>query len=220
MIDLPAEPSVRQWSPAAQFTLILPIEGVDFKQEHLHQKNLIIMRMLGNNIKSADDKQMTRCEMKRRINLGCICLIIAAFSLSGCATTVGASGQNQPLEFETFLLNGLHPSGVPVGWQVMRNEGEWENFWSQHSFKPAPEIDFNKYTLIMVFLGRKPNPGYSIKITDVREYRDKVVVKAVETEPQPDALYAQVIVYPYDAILVPKTDKPIEFEVTKEDDQL
>jgi hypothetical protein len=155
--------------------------------------------------------------MRRKMNLGWLCLIIAAFSLSGC-TTVRASNQGKSLEFESFLLNGLHPSGVPVGWQVVRNEGEWEDFWSQHSFKPAPKIDLDKYTLIMIFLGRKPNPGYSVKITDVREYQDKVVVQAVETEPQPDALYAQVIVYPYDSVLIPKTDKPIEFDVTKEKD--
>jgi len=30
MIDLLAEPPVRQWSPAAQSMLILPIEGIDF----------------------------------------------------------------------------------------------------------------------------------------------------------------------------------------------
>ena len=154
--------------------------------------------------------------MRLKLNLLFLSLMLAAVSIPvGCATA-RAGGGGEAVQTETFLLEGLRPPGVPVGCMIVRNEEEWKNFWSQHSQKPAPDIDFEKNDLVMIFLGQKPNTGYSVKITHVREYPDKVVAEALETEPQPGALYAQVIVYPYDAVLIPKTDKNIECDLKKE----
>ena len=115
------------------------------------------------------------------------------------------------------ILTGLRPSQVPIGWIVIKNQDQWDQFWSQHSSQPAPEIDFDQFHLVGVFLGQKPNPGYSVKIIEAREYPEKVVVQAGERTPSPGGVYIQVIVYPYDAVLIPETDKKIEVELKKEE---
>lgn len=146
-------------------------------------------------------------------------LLTLIFAFSSCATGREAgSAEGKSLEMEPFLLGGIRPERVPVGWQVFTNARAWEQFWSQHSSTAAPQIDFRHFTLVAVFLGRKPNPGYAVKIISVREFSDKVVVEALESRPSPELLYAQVIVYPYDAVLIPNVGKEIRVELMPENE--
>lgn len=162
--------------------------------------------------------------MNRKRNINSVFEIIFflgwLLTLPFCAAAQkGTQEQGKLLEMTPFVFMGLRPDALPVGWQVFEKQEDWKKFWSQNSFSPAPEIDFDKNTLVAIFLGQKPNPGYSVKIESAREYADKVVVRAEESEPAPDAFYIQLIVYPYDAVLIPKTGKPVELKTVKKNEQ-
>ncbi len=161
--------------------------------------------------------------VKHFFRTGTMVLFVAWMSaLISCATSSARLKQAEEgvsLEMTPIVLSGIRPSEVPVGSHVFNSDSEWNDFWSKHSFRPAPDIDFDKYTLLLVFLGREPNPGYSISITEAREHTDKVVVHVIQTHPAPDMMYAQVIVYPYDAVLIPKTEKPVQFETVEKEDE-
>jgi hypothetical protein len=98
---------------------------------------------------------------------------------------------------------------------VFTTPESWQNFWAEVHTTPAPEFDFDSYTLVAVFQGMKPNPGYGIKIESATEYRDQVVVNITEYLPHPDLYYPQIIMYPYAAVLIPATPKPIAFKVSE-----
>jgi len=156
--------------------------------------------------------------VRSNVTQNLVVLLLWLLIAQGCATG-GPGNSTQEGEFfelRPMILNGIRPSNVPMGWLVVRTQEEWTDFWAQHSFRPAPEIDFEEYTLVAIFLGQKPNPGHSIKITRAGKEAGKVVVHAVQTEPDPSRLYPQVIVYPYDAVLIPKTDQEIEFRLELE----
>lgn len=136
----------------------------------------------------------------------------------GCATDIGASAQDKagkPLKIEPVQIPGFRATKTPGGQNIFNSQKEWGDFWANHNTTPAPEFDFKDFTLVTVFLGQRPNSGYSVKIIGATEYPGKVVVNVVEYLPSPGMLYAQVIVYPHDAILIPKTRKEIRFEVAK-----
>jgi len=104
---------------------------------------------------------------------------------------------------------------VPPGQYVFDNSQEWSRFWSKYHGTDAPIVDLEQSTLLAVFLGQKPHPGYSVGIAGATEHRNEVVVDVVEYLPAPGMFYAQMIMYPYDLALIPKADKGICFEVSR-----
>lgn len=148
-----------------------------------------------------------------------VLFLSAACFVFGCLTDSGvssASENGEPLEPTPADISGVRADLVPAGEYVFNSSGEWSDFWSRYHTTPEPEFDLGTSTLVAVFLGMKPNPGYSVRIAEVTEYRDEVVIEVVEHLPAPGMRYIQVIVYPYDAVLIPKTDKKIRFETSKQ----
>ncbi len=145
-------------------------------------------------------------------------VFLTFFFVFGCATDIGTSETNEkgkPVKSEPIQVPGLQAARMPAGQDVFNTQKEWGDFWAKYHATPAPEVDFKNFTLVAVFLGQRPNPGYSVKIVGATEYPDKVVMNVVEYLPAPGMMYAQVIVYPYDTVLIPKTWKQVRFEVAK-----
>jgi hypothetical protein len=82
-------------------------------------------------------------------------------------------------------------------------------------FKPCvtanalPPIDFTKNTLVGVLAGEKPTSGYSIKVESIVENDCEMVLFYSETSPVAGQNQMQVVTYPQDFVLIPKTTKPI-----------
>ncbi|GAB4338609.1 MAG: hypothetical protein Kow0099_12840 [Candidatus Abyssubacteria bacterium] len=142
--------------------------------------------------------------------LWCVC----AVALAGCATRGAKQSGGQPMEITEARLPGLRHNVSP-GRYVFRDSESWREFWAEVHTTPAPEFDFDTYTLVAVFQGMKPNPGYGVKIEAATEYPDQVIVEVVEYLPHPDLFYPQIIMYPFSAVLIPKTGKPVAFHVTE-----
>jgi hypothetical protein len=146
------------------------------------------------------------------------CAFFAALVI-GCAATesgsVAIASEEEKIEIVPVELTGLNARAVPAGEYVFNERETWEAFWSKHGREPAPEIDFEQYTLVAVFLGRRPNPGYSVKIVGAEEKLGETIVKVAEYLPDPGMMYAQVIVYPFDAALIPKMNNTITFNTSK-----
>jgi hypothetical protein len=101
---------------------------------------------------------------------------------------------------------------------IIRDAKAWADLWAKiHRNvepKPAlPEVDFEKQTVVAVFAGTKPTGGYSIRIRDIRHdaKADKLLVFVEETSPPPGSITIQVLTQPYHVVVIPKTDKEIEF---------
>ncbi len=78
-------------------------------------------------------------------------------------------------------------------------------------------VDFDKQTAFFYFPGPKPSGGYSLNITDVKEYEDKVVIEIVENQPGKNCMNIQMITYPWAGVKFEKTEKKVEFNVGKKE---
>ena len=78
--------------------------------------------------------------------------------------------------------------------------------WNSY-YDTAPQgADFNNYVYLVASLGPKPNPGYGVEIIYIQQTGDELTVKLRLNMPQPDMIYAQVIVYPVAAVSINKSD--------------
>ncbi|MBI5118855.1 protease complex subunit PrcB family protein [Candidatus Poribacteria bacterium] len=157
----------------------------------------------------------------RLLALGCAVAMLLSICLgSACGTTKNAQAigkEGIELTLTPVRLTGVSVSNVPAGQYVFRKSKDWRAFCSKHGLKPIPRIDFQNASLLTVFLGQRPNTGYTVEIVAAREYEQAVVVKAIEHSPAPGMMYAQVITYPYQAVLIPKIHrKGVRFEKSLE----
>jgi hypothetical protein len=140
--------------------------------------------------------------------------MLSAICVLSCMTPHDHSSGNEQgdvLELTRVSNPTMYPSKVPAGRYIFNNREEWSGFWSRYHEAPAPVLDLQNFTLAVVFLGRKPNPGYSVEIVNAAECRNRITIEVIEYLPSPGMMYAQVIVYPYDVVLIPKMKKTIDF---------
>jgi hypothetical protein len=84
-------------------------------------------------------------------------------------------------------------------------EGEWAALWRQHApDKPLPKIDFTTRSVVAIFLGSRPTPGYDVEILGTKRDGDTVVVEWAEVRPQERLLLAQVLTSPALIATIPK----------------
>lgn len=97
---------------------------------------------------------------------------------------------------------------------VVRTEAEWTQLWRQHApDRPQPPIDFSKETVIALFMGSRPNAGFSTAVVSATEGGGALIVRYTETRPPRDAITAQVITFPYHIAAIPKaTATNVKFE--------
>jgi hypothetical protein len=68
---------------------------------------------------------------------------------------------------------------------VINSKAEWEVLWAQvvsgtNPIPDLPEIDFARRTIIGVFQGSEPNPGFEITISEITKREDRVIVSVKE----------------------------------------
>jgi hypothetical protein len=100
--------------------------------------------------------------------------------------------------------------------QVIEDAEAWRKIWKEiHARqKPAPdvpEIDFDKQTVLAVFMGRKPTGGYATKITRITDTGKRIEATVQEHAPGPGDIVTQALTSPYHMVAVPKTEKPVVF---------
>ncbi|NQY06512.1 MAG: protease complex subunit PrcB family protein, partial [Flavobacteriaceae bacterium] len=81
------------------------------------------------------------------------------------------------------------------------------------SRKPAlnmPQVDFEKETIIALFMGQKNTGGFPIRIDTIDEKDDKLVVNVLEKTPE-GKFATMVITQPFCIAKINKTDKEITF---------
>jgi hypothetical protein len=99
---------------------------------------------------------------------------------------------------------------------LVRSDGEWRALWQQHSpDRPLPKVDFSKEMVVGVFMGSRPNAGFSTAVTLTTAANHALVVTYTETAPPSGAITAQVLTFPYHLVAIPKADvKDVKFEKT------
>ena len=97
---------------------------------------------------------------------------------------------------------------------LVRTEAELRQLWQQHSPQhPMPKVDFSREMVVGVFMGSRPNAGFSTAIVSATAANGALIVRYSESKPAAGAITAQVITAPYHLVAIPKADvKDVKFE--------
>jgi len=103
--------------------------------------------------------------------------------------------------------------GVPKQSVVITTMSEWQAFSVKllYTYPPVPSLDendFEQYQIISVVDAIHSNGGWSIDITGITEYDDKIVVTYANLE---TGNATAVLSQPCHIVKIPKSDKTIEF---------
>lgn len=97
---------------------------------------------------------------------------------------------------------------------LVRTDAEWDALWARHSpDRPKPKVDFSKEMIVGVFMGSRPNAGFTITITSATAAAGVLLVRYNEKSPGRDTVAAQILTFPYHLVVIPKADvKDVKFE--------
>jgi hypothetical protein len=88
---------------------------------------------------------------------------------------------------------------------VVRTDAEWTRLWEQHApDRPKPAVDFSNESVIGVFMGSRPNAGFSTAIVSAMEGGGALVIRYTETIPRRDVITAQILTFPFHLVAIPK----------------
>lgn len=135
--------------------------------------------------------------------------------IMGCVLSFGVGSVAQlgrfdnPIKWSTYMQGencGLDKAAT----HIARNEADWQALWPKLSGQPAQtapkDVDWNKDQLIVIALGTKGTPGYSVYVETVERTRpSEYVIRYVETRPLQGQLLPQVTTAPFVIIRVEKT---------------
>ncbi len=151
-------------------------------------------------------------------------MIVKLSGLLGLTLVLGACGSdlNSPPAAEAIapvqvqvIYHGNRCLATQPGILLIRDAASWANWQSrrkQMSFSASSEsddaaanLDFDQDTIIVISMGQKPTPGYSIEVPQgsVTLQGTSLTVRTVWQQPPEGAILAQVITSPCIAITAP-----------------
>src|SRR5437667_1577269 len=132
-------------------------------------------------------------------------------SLLGCLNANGA----EALPIRSLAKGAF--SGIKAAQRyVVRDAGQWETLWKQHSASAGsaekiPAVNFSKEMVVVATLGTQRTGGYSIEIVRVQRRGKTLSVAVRQSSPPPGAITIQALTAPFHFVAVPRSDLKPEF---------
>jgi hypothetical protein len=97
---------------------------------------------------------------------------------------------------------------------LVRSDAELRQLWRQHApDRPVPKVDFSREMVVGVFMGSRPNAGFSTAIVSATAANGALMVRYSETQPSAGSVSAQILTFPYHLVAIPRADvKNVKFE--------
>jgi hypothetical protein len=97
---------------------------------------------------------------------------------------------------------------------LVRTEAEWTKLWQQHATgRPRPPVDFSKEMVVGLFMGSRPNAGFSTAVVSATAGNGALIVRYTETMPAAGSVSAQILTFPFHLVAIPRADvKDVKFE--------
>lgn len=112
----------------------------------------------------------------------------------------------------SFTNGGVDVNKLEAGKNyLVNNNTEWKRLM----LSPIPDLDFNKYSIIIVNMGGQSSGGYSIEIKQIIEEASQVKVLVQTTTPGPGCAVTLALTFPYEVVRVQKINKEVIFNVEK-----
>lgn len=108
------------------------------------------------------------------------------------------------LPLDTGWVSGIREQQV----RLIQDEATWKAYWQQHTrpispAPPAPAVDFNQESILVVHLGEKRSGGYSVQVEQVTEAGGLVTATIRQTAPGPGDVVTAVMAQPFAIVRLP-----------------
>lgn len=153
-------------------------------------------------------------------------IVTQAFTSPWQVVTLAKS--SLPVRFTTS--SGARP--MPVSWStiergtqsgdhraapaqlVFTDAAAFGRFWSGHSTRAAPTVDFQRETVVAVLRGEKTSGGYGVEVSGMsRSGATRVNVTVDYSDPQPGGFTTTVMTYPFHIVKVEGTGLRFNFQI-------
>ncbi len=139
-------------------------------------------------------------------------LIVLAFGLVLLAACAGTYEDGQRIPFK-HIASGTHSiytdsMGMEIG-DRQRFLAVWKGL--NRKAEDLPDIDFNKYSVLAIFLGEQPTGGYRIRVDRIIDATSEWQVYVHVEKPDKDSLVSQARTQPYILVRVPYNWKVINY---------
>jgi hypothetical protein len=107
--------------------------------------------------------------------------------------------------------------------QTVRSQQEWDELLPQLGARPsqgnihAPEVDFEKLTMLVAALGTRPSGGFAVLIEGAFDDGRMIEVYVLELRPGPHCAVTTGITHPVAIALIPRRDRPVRFHIDTAD---
>jgi hypothetical protein len=146
-----------------------------------------------------------------------ICFVVMIFSMFAPSIIEMCRAEKEEILFTT-IDSGDQSGYYEEDYFVVRTEDEWVDVWKKHSapqmISSCPEISFQNYMVICVFMGKQPTTGYDITIESIYKNDGEVYVEVCKWFPKEDMLVGQALTYPYILASIEKSDSEVIFNVS------
>ncbi|PWA09567.1 protease complex subunit PrcB family protein [Flavobacterium laiguense] len=145
-----------------------------------------------------------------------ISILFVALSFYSCNDITDDNGQNcgsiTNVVYESFSYCGvLKENPKQPSFIIVNSNEEMQKLFTACATFDVALPDFTQKRILGLLAGPKPTGGYSIKIQSVVEDDCQIIVEYFETTGGDGAL-SQVITYPTDYVVLPKSSKPVFFK--------
>lgn len=146
-------------------------------------------------------------------------LVFALFMACGSTKNVNKEEkhfiENQGVKFEMLIASSIGGYLTPQIKVIKEQESLLDTYSQLNKYrKPAfsiPTINFEKETIVAVFMGQKNTGGYSVSIVDIVDKGEKIVVKVKETKPNENEMVTMAITQPFCIVKVDNAAKEMVF---------
>jgi len=145
--------------------------------------------------------------MKTRALLWVLIVILLGVAVWLFLKPSGEQGNQNKIAFTVATVPNPNAE-FPVK-KVITNEAEYQEVFGAAS----SGIDFTKYNLAVICLGKANTGGYSVEITSVTKFENQVFIHVKDISPGKNCILIQVINYPFSAVTFEKTEMPIDWKI-------
>lgn len=124
-------------------------------------------------------------------------LITTSVLLFGCVAT-DQEAENRISH--TTLHQGMNTvnSGSEIKTiRILNNADDYQEVLADYSAESSKDVNFSQYQIVLIDLGIRPNAGYGIRVDDVLEQSNHVVVEFTQLTPGQGCDYSKAQTNPY-----------------------
>lgn len=148
-------------------------------------------------------------------------LALGAAALPGCRKEEAAPAARIEDEGEVVAITRTFPASTSGGLRaetkaVVKDGKAWEEIWAKANghlapVPKAPTVDFGKEMVAVYGCGERKTGGWSAEVVGARRVEGRLRILYAVRAPAKDAATAQAVTMPWHAVVLPRSEEPVEW---------